>query len=161
LNTVAQRCACVASALFALASLANAQAPARVSLEELAHTRIDGDRSAVCVQIARIELGAAPEVATADECASKRADRPITNARFEIGSISKVFVGLLIAEMVERGEMKLDETLEAIRAEMDQAYEAEKHAQQRIKWLTELLIERAAGLADGGPTGRFRIVNSP
>jgi len=114
LNTVAQRCACVASALFALASLANAQAPARVSLEELAHTRIDGDRSAVCVQIARIELGATPEVATADECASKRADRPITNARFEIGSISKVFVGLLIAEMVERGEMKLDEPLEAV-----------------------------------------------
>src|SRR5207249_4411733 len=37
-----------------------------------------------------------------------------TNARFEIGSISKTFVGLLIADMVERGEMKLDERLESL-----------------------------------------------
>jgi CubicO group peptidase (beta-lactamase class C family) len=84
------------------------------TLEEIAHNRIDGDRSAVCVQIARIEIGATPEVATADECAAKRPDRPATNARFEIGSISKVFVGILIADMVERGEMKLDEPLESL-----------------------------------------------
>jgi CubicO group peptidase (beta-lactamase class C family) len=87
--------------------------PRATTLEELAHARIDGDRSAVCVQVARIELGATPEVATADECAAKRADRPAGNARFEIGSISKTFVGVLIAEMVERGEMKLDEPLES------------------------------------------------
>jgi len=34
--------------------------------------------------------------------------------------------------------------IEAIRAELDQAYAAEKRAQQRIRWLTELLVERAA-----------------
>ena len=37
-------------------------------------------------------------------------------------------------------------SLEAIRAEMDQAYAAERAAQLRIRWLTELLIARAADL---------------
>lgn len=76
--------------------------------------RVEGDRSGVCVQLARIELDAKPEVTTTDLCAQRRTDRPAGNARFEIGSISKVFVGVLIADMVERGEMKLDEPLETL-----------------------------------------------
>jgi D-alanyl-D-alanine-carboxypeptidase/D-alanyl-D-alanine-endopeptidase len=112
-RVVRARRVCLAALLSAVVLTAHAQ-PAVPNLEEVAHTRIDGDRSAVCVQIARVELGATPEVATADECAGKRADRPPANARFEIGSISKAFVGVLIAEMVERGEMKLDEPLEAL-----------------------------------------------
>jgi CubicO group peptidase (beta-lactamase class C family) len=83
-------------------------------LWEPVQARIEGDRSGVCVRMARIELDAKPEVTTSDECAQRRADRPAGNARFEIGSISKVFVGVLIADMVERGEMKLDEPLEAL-----------------------------------------------
>lgn len=34
-------------------------------------------------------------------------------------------------------------SLEAIRAELDQAYMAERAAQREIRWLTELLISRA------------------
>lgn len=67
--------------------------------------RIEGDRSGVCVQAARLELGATPALTTAEACARERADRPGRDARFEIGSISKAFVGVLIAEMIERGEL--------------------------------------------------------
>lgn len=45
-----------------------------------------------------------------------RTDAPGAGARFEIGSISKGFVGLLVAEMAARGELKLDDTLFALLA---------------------------------------------
>jgi len=35
-------------------------------------------------------------------------------------------------------------SLDTIRAALDQAYAAEREEQQRIKYLTELLVERAA-----------------
>jgi CubicO group peptidase (beta-lactamase class C family) len=66
------------------------------------------------VQAARIDLAVRPAVVTAQACASARSDAPGPDARFEIGSISKAFVGLLAAEMIARGELKLDEPLAAL-----------------------------------------------
>jgi hypothetical protein len=40
-------------------------------------------------------------------------------------------------------------SLEAIQAEMDQAYAAERKAQLNIKWLTELLIKRSRQIREG------------
>jgi len=76
--------------------------------------RIEGDRSKACVQAARIDLRATPVVTLASGCAGPRADVPALGARFEIGSISKAFVGILAAEMVARGELQLEEPLSAL-----------------------------------------------
>jgi len=99
-----------AAALAVLASGASAQP----RLDELVTARIQGDRSEVCLQAARIDLGTQPSVTVAAACAGARADAPPPDARFEIGSISKAFVGLLAAEMVARGELALDEPLSAL-----------------------------------------------
>lgn len=87
---------------------------AQSRLDELIASRVEGDRSQVCVQVARIDLAAPPTAARGAACAGARADRPATDARFEIGSISKLFVGVLAAEMLARGEVKLDEALSAL-----------------------------------------------
>lgn len=100
--------------LAAALALPVAAQPATARLDELIAARVQGDRSNVCVQAARIDLNATPSVTTASGCASPRPDAPATDARFEIGSISKGFVGLLAAEMVARGELKLDEPLSAL-----------------------------------------------
>ncbi len=77
-------------------------------------SRIEGDRSNACVQAARIDLKATNTVDTALVCAAQRPDAPPLGARFEVGSISKAFVGVLAAEMAARGEVKLDEPLSAL-----------------------------------------------
>lgn len=105
----------IAAVLVVLSVAFDAQAqPATARLDDLVRMRIEGDRSGVCVQAARIELGATPELATAEACAIQRADRPPRDARFEVGSLSKVFVGVLLAEMIERGELQLDEPLQSL-----------------------------------------------
>jgi D-alanyl-D-alanine-carboxypeptidase/D-alanyl-D-alanine-endopeptidase len=96
-----------------LAALVATDAAAQLRLDELIQSRIEGDRSAVCLQAARVDLGATPAVTTAQACASARRDAPAPDARFEIGSISKGFVGLLAAEMAARGELRFDEPLSA------------------------------------------------
>ena len=101
-------------AALALSLLAAAQASAQPRLDELILTRIQDDRSNVCVQAARIDLAAMPSAVTAQACATARNDAPGPDARFEIGSISKAFVGVLAAEMIARGELKLDEPLSAL-----------------------------------------------
>jgi CubicO group peptidase (beta-lactamase class C family) len=76
--------------------------------------RVEGDRSNACVQAARVDLKATNVVHTAMVCAAQRPDAPALGARFEVGSISKAFVGVLAAEMAARGEVKLDEPLSAL-----------------------------------------------
>jgi CubicO group peptidase (beta-lactamase class C family) len=105
---------CVRPVALALLLLVASGADAQPRLEELILSRIEGDRSNVCLQAARIDLAVSPSVVTAQACASARSDAPAPDARFEIGSISKAFVGLLAAEMIARGELKLDEPLSAL-----------------------------------------------
>lgn len=104
--------------LFALLSLTAAACatgqPAVSRVDELILTRIAGDRSNVCVQAARVDLAVLPSVVIGSGCATARDDVPAPDARFEIGSISKGFVGLLAAEMVARGELRFDEPLQPL-----------------------------------------------
>ncbi len=109
----APRRACGAGAAL-LAALLVSGAAAQPRLDELILSRIQDDRSDVCLQAARIDLAATPAVTTAQACATARSDAPAADARFELGSISKAFVGLLAAEMMARGELKLDEPLSAL-----------------------------------------------
>lgn len=95
-------------------AVAAAAQPSAIRVDELIATRIAGDRSNVCVQAARIDLDALPSVAVGSGCASTRNDVPAPDARFEIGSITKGLVGLLAAEMVARGELRLDEPLQVL-----------------------------------------------
>jgi len=77
--------------------------------------RIDGDRSGACVVAVRIvgrpDGGFAEQ--RADRCASTaRALPSAPGYRLEIGSISKAFTGVLLAEMAERKELSLDDTVQ-------------------------------------------------
>ncbi|MFY8121555.1 MAG: serine hydrolase [Burkholderiaceae bacterium] len=81
-------------------------------LSGLLVNRIEEDRSGACVQAARVDLNTMPPVQVGAACADRlREVRPALGARFEIGSLSKAFVGVLAAEMAARGELRLDETL--------------------------------------------------
>jgi hypothetical protein len=80
-----------------LAAAVSTGVAAQLRLDELILTRIEGDRSDVCVQAARIDLTAQPSVTTAQAWAVERKDASAVDARFETGSISKGFVGLLAA----------------------------------------------------------------
>lgn len=74
-------------------------------------------------ELARTVLGPLPGTAVVGVLQADRANDGAAGAqadqgaqlRFEIGSISKVFTGLLLAQAVERGELKLDATLGSLK----------------------------------------------
>jgi len=84
-------------------------------IDRVVAARIDGDRSGVCVVAVRIvgqPAGGFTEQ-RADRCASSARSLPSAPGfRFEIGSISKAFTGVLLSEMVERRELSLDDTVQ-------------------------------------------------
>jgi D-alanyl-D-alanine-carboxypeptidase/D-alanyl-D-alanine-endopeptidase len=76
------------------------------SLRRLLQTRVDDER-AVGVILALVRPGAEPiVVAVGNERAGKQLDEQTV---FEIGSITKAFTGILLADMVNRGEVRLDQ----------------------------------------------------
>lgn len=139
--------ACLAALGAAMtATLACAQ-PASLQLDELIASRIQGDRSNACLHVARIDLAATPAVVSASGCAGPRTDAPAIDARFEIGSISKAFVGVLAAEMVARGELKLDEPLSAL---LPAGANAPRAGEQEIRVID--LLTHMSGLPPLPPT---------
>ncbi|QOC22763.1 serine hydrolase [Wenzhouxiangella sp. AB-CW3] len=77
------------------------------SLESVLEKRLAGDRSGVCVAAVYIDGERTEDGAY---CADPDNVRELgADSRFEIGSISKVFLGLLVAQLVERGELDLDQ----------------------------------------------------
>ncbi|MFN9574125.1 MAG: serine hydrolase [Betaproteobacteria bacterium] len=101
-----------ALALAAVLGASGVTAQGNDRLSGLLVNRIEQDRSGACVQAARVDLNAMPPVQVGAACADRlREVRPALGARFEIGSLSKAFVGVLAAEMAARGELRLDETL--------------------------------------------------
>lgn len=67
--------------------------------------RLAGDRSGVC--LVAVSLGESKE--SASYCADPEAARDLdADSRFEIGSLSKPLMGLLVARLVARGELSLD-----------------------------------------------------
>lgn len=74
--------------------------------------RFKGDRTGACIAAALIENGT---TATAYVCANDATARPFdAHTAFEIGSISKTMTTTLLAEVVERGEIALDDPLEKL-----------------------------------------------
>jgi CubicO group peptidase (beta-lactamase class C family) len=105
--------------LATLIALALVSATARgapdAGVDRVLAARIDGDRSGVCVVavvVVRQRDGAVDEQ-RADRCATGARSLPTAPGyRFEIGSISKAFTGVLLSEMAERKELSLDDTVQ-------------------------------------------------
>jgi D-alanyl-D-alanine-carboxypeptidase/D-alanyl-D-alanine-endopeptidase len=77
----------------------------RAALEQL----FKGDRSGACIAAAVIENGTA---ARAYFCAGAKSERSIDDrTAFEIGSITKTMTAALLAEIIGRGEIALDDPL--------------------------------------------------
>jgi D-alanyl-D-alanine-carboxypeptidase/D-alanyl-D-alanine-endopeptidase len=84
-------------------------------LQALIATRIEEDLSGACVAVARVAPASAGghAVDAATRCAGSARSLPARPGyRFEIGSITKGFTGVLLAEMIERGEVTLDDPLQ-------------------------------------------------
>jgi serine-type D-Ala-D-Ala carboxypeptidase/endopeptidase len=64
--------------------------------------------------------------------ASVRGPRPDADSRFEIGSITKTFTALLLAEAVVRGELKLDDAVEAV---LPDGLKLRDSAREPLRWL--------------------------
>jgi serine-type D-Ala-D-Ala carboxypeptidase/endopeptidase len=79
------------------------------SLESILEQRLAGDRSGVCVAAVRMD---AQDNELDSYCADPDSPRALgPDSRFEIGSVSKVFTGLLVAQLAERGELSLDQPI--------------------------------------------------
>lgn len=95
---------------FVLGALATTVAVAD-SLQTTLEARLAGDRSGVCV--AAVHIGETDE--SAFYCADPQEPRELdARSRFEIGSLSKPLQGLLVARLIEQGEIGLDEPVSAL-----------------------------------------------
>src|SRR5215475_5502971 len=85
--------------------MAASESDLRAALEQ----RFKGDRSGACIAAAVIENGTTVQ---AYFCADAKSERSI-NARtaFEIGSITKTMTAALLAEIIGRGEIGIDDPL--------------------------------------------------
>jgi serine-type D-Ala-D-Ala carboxypeptidase/endopeptidase len=84
-------------------------------VDRVVAARIEGDRSGVCLVAVRIvgEPAGGFTEQRADRCASSARSLPSAPGfRFEIGSVSKAFTGVLLSEMIERSELSLDDTVQ-------------------------------------------------
>jgi serine-type D-Ala-D-Ala carboxypeptidase/endopeptidase len=71
--------------------------------------RFNGDRTGACVAAGMIEDGT---VATAYVCADPKSQRPYDeHTAFEIGSVTKTMTAALLAELIARGEVTLDDPI--------------------------------------------------
>ncbi|MEN1728358.1 MAG: serine hydrolase domain-containing protein [Pseudomonadota bacterium] len=83
-------------------------AQASDSLQSTVDQRIAGDRSGVCLVASTV----AETIEHAGTCANPDRNRALdADSRFEIGSISKALQGLLVASLVESGEIDLNKPL--------------------------------------------------
>lgn len=96
------------------ASLLGAQAQAAPRLDDarlqsLLEQRLHGDRTGACMAAAVVE---GDEIARAVACADPKAARGIDfDTAFEIGSVSKTLLGLLLQLEIEAGRLALDDLL--------------------------------------------------
>ncbi len=95
----------VAAAFAVFAWPAWPQGPANAeALGALIAKRLQAEPHSTCVGAAVVEASARASVA----CSGEAAHAP-PGAIYEIGTLSRVFAGLLLADMVERGEVSLDD----------------------------------------------------
>ena len=76
------------------------------ALQTAVDARFTGDYTGLCVAIAVVD---ASTVRRANTCADKaRAQKIDAASLFEIGSISKTMLAVLVADLIDQGKMKLD-----------------------------------------------------
>jgi D-alanyl-D-alanine-carboxypeptidase/D-alanyl-D-alanine-endopeptidase len=94
-----------AIALSAAPALATSDGDLRTALEQ----RFKGDRTGACVAAAVIDNGT---TATAYVCADAKTARPFDDhTAFEIGSVTKTMTAALLAELIARGEVTLNDPI--------------------------------------------------
>lgn len=71
------------------------------------HQRLDGDRSGACIAAAVID----ESVRHAIVCADGGTRGITTSSAFEIGSITKTMTGFLLADLIDRGVLSIDDPL--------------------------------------------------
>ena len=95
-----------------MGALPLAQAAARPSLEDALHQRLDGDRSGACIAAAVID---GERLERAYRCVDPAAQSRIEGrVAFEIGSVTKTMTAALLATLIERGELSLDDPLASL-----------------------------------------------
>jgi CubicO group peptidase (beta-lactamase class C family) len=95
------------SLALSLALITPAVALDDAALSSLLQQRLDGDRTNACLVAAVID---AEGVARAVACADAEARRPWSaDSAFEIGSVSKTLNGLLLQQLIDAGELDLDD----------------------------------------------------
>ena len=105
---------CIAITLAALAAAAHAQ-PTDARIKDILAQRIDVDRQAVGLAAVVVEGNTVRIVTHGAMRLAAEQDKaePITpDTLFEVGSITKTFTALLLADMVIKGEVKLDDPVE-------------------------------------------------
>ena len=102
---------CTAVLLFALASALTQALPTDAQIKEILTQRIDVDKQAVGLA-AVIVKGDQVRIVTQGFQALDKAVPISVDTLFEIGSITKTVTALLLADMVVKGELKLDDPVE-------------------------------------------------
>jgi CubicO group peptidase (beta-lactamase class C family) len=97
----------------AKAQAAQADSPDRTMqrLERIVHQRVDSGRSAGIVAGMVLADGSTGVVAYGDAGGGRRLDK---RSVFEIGSITKTFTGTLLADMAQRGEVRLTDPVASL-----------------------------------------------
>jgi D-alanyl-D-alanine-carboxypeptidase/D-alanyl-D-alanine-endopeptidase len=94
--------------LLGIAVLASLAAAVPDDLHGILVNRVDEEKKAVGIVVGTIDQSGR-HVTGYGKIAKDRDQVPDGNTVYEIGSITKVFTSLLLADMVERGEVKLDD----------------------------------------------------
>ncbi len=102
---------CIAAVAVALAAAAPAQAPTDAEIKAILAQRIDVDKQAVGLAAVVVQ-GDTVRIITHGAASLKNAEPITPDTLFEVGSITKTFTALLLADMVLKGEVKLDDPVE-------------------------------------------------
>ena len=78
-------------------------------IRQILSNRIDVEKQAVGIVVGLIDINGKRVISHGSTLASKPSQKPDGDTVFEIGSVSKVFTSLLLADMVVKGEVALDD----------------------------------------------------
>src|SRR5262249_112056 len=81
------------------------------NIEKLLQERVNSDRNQTSIVVAVVDENGTRFFSHGKTSKRKNATASNQNTGYEIGSITKVFTGILLAEAVKRGEVKLEDPI--------------------------------------------------